>query len=271
MSEHDLGGGNTLFYLHTKPGRSGAPTFVFINALTGSTDHWEAVIAPALRDAGFGTLSYNFRGQAESRYGEGVELTDELIIDDIQALLAELTPDKPILVGLSVGGLYAARAILAGTPATGLVLLNTLREIGPRIAWVNDALPVITAYGGVGLLMDATLPMLVGPEFLAKMRANCLTGSYEPIDPAGGHANLMRNAPATDWEPDWSGLSLPVLNIQGLKDRVFYDAEVVERLLAKIPDKRLEEWDEYGHLLPLEAPERLTQSLIRFGAELESP
>ncbi|MEM7178909.1 MAG: alpha/beta fold hydrolase [Pseudomonadota bacterium] len=270
MSELDLGGGNALYYLHTKPSRGGAPTFVFVNALTGSTDHWEAVIAPALREAGFGTLSYNFRGQAESRFADGVELTDDLIIGDIQTLLAELAPERPILVGLSVGGLYAARAVLAGAPAAGLVFLNTLREIGPRIAWVNDALPVITAHGGVGLLMDATLPMLVGPDFLAKMRANCLTGTYEPTDPASGHANLMRNAPATDWAPDWSQLTLPVLNIQGLKDRVFYDADVVARLLAKIPDKRLEEWEEYGHLLPLEAPDRLAQSLARFGAELES-
>ncbi|MEM8843316.1 MAG: alpha/beta fold hydrolase, partial [Pseudomonadota bacterium] len=114
MSELDLGGGNALYYLHTKPSRGGAPTFVFVNALTGSTDHWEAVIAPALREAGFGTLSYNFRGQAESRFADGVELTDDLIIGDIQTLLAELAPERPILVGLSVGGLYAARAVLAG-------------------------------------------------------------------------------------------------------------------------------------------------------------
>ncbi|MEM7667984.1 MAG: alpha/beta fold hydrolase, partial [Pseudomonadota bacterium] len=162
MAELDLGGGNTLYYLHEEPARDGAPTFVFVNALTGNTGHWEAVIAPELRARGFGTLSYNFRGQAESRFADGLELTDDLIVSDLQSLLARLAPRKPVLVGLSVGGLYAARAILGGTDAAGLVLLNTLREIGPRIAWVNDALPVVTSYGGVGLLMDAMFPMLVG-------------------------------------------------------------------------------------------------------------
>ncbi|MBY8977034.1 alpha/beta fold hydrolase [Rhodobacteraceae bacterium NNCM2] len=270
MSELDLGSGNALFYLYHEPARPAAPTFVFVNALTGSTDHWEAVIAPALREQGFGTLTYNFRGQAESRFAEGLELTDEVIISDLQTLLASLKPQKPILVGLSVGGLYAARAILGGSEVAGLVFLNTLREIGPRIAWVNDALPVITGHGGVPLLMDAIFPMLVGPDFLNKARANALTGEYAPTDPASGHANLMRNSPQTDWAPDWSQLSVPVLNIQGLMDRVFYDADVVARLLTQIPDTRLEEWAEYGHLLPLEAPEKLTESLARFGTELEA-
>ena len=54
-----------------------------VNALTGTTDHWEAEIAPALRDAGLGTLTYNFRGQVESTFSESIELTKELIVEDI--------------------------------------------------------------------------------------------------------------------------------------------------------------------------------------------
>lgn len=269
MTELDLGGGNALYYIHHAPTRAGAPTFVFVNALTGSTDHWEAVVAPALRSDGYGTLSYNFRGQAESRFEPGLELTDHVIVADLQRLMADLSPTSPVLVGLSIGGMYAARAILGGTAAKGLVFLNTLREIGPRIAWVNDALPMVTAHGGVGLLMDAMFPLLVGPSFAEKMRGNFLTGAYTPMAPDSGHANLMRNSPHSDWSPEWSALSLPVLNIQGLQDRVFYDADVVARLLATIPDTRLEEWAEHGHLLPLEAPERLATSLAKFGAELE--
>ncbi|MEM7506537.1 MAG: alpha/beta fold hydrolase [Pseudomonadota bacterium] len=270
MAELDLGEGNALYYLHTPPARGDAPTFVFVNALTGSTDHWEAVIAPALRDRGFGTLSYNFRGQAESRFAPGTQLTDQVIIADLLHLVETLKPAKPVLVGLSIGGLYAAQAILRGLPARGLVFLNTLREIGPRIAWVNDALPVVTSHGGVGLLMDAMFPLLVGPDFATKMRPNFLSGAYAPMDPDSGHANLMRNSPASDWACDWGALRVPVLNIQGLQDRVFYDAEVVTRLLALIPDTRLEEWAEHGHLLPLEAPERLAGSLAQFGAEIEA-
>ena len=133
---------NGLFYLHTPPGRAGAPTFVFINALTGTTDHWETTVAPGLREAGFGTLSYNFRGQTDSPFAPGTELTPTLIVEDIVRLCAELKPARPILVGLSIGGLFAAQAIRDGVDAAGLVYLNTIREIGARIAWINDALGV---------------------------------------------------------------------------------------------------------------------------------
>jgi pimeloyl-ACP methyl ester carboxylesterase len=64
---------SSLYFLHTPPTRPGAPTFVFVNALTGSTDHWEGAVAPALREAGFGTLSYNFRGQDQSAFAPDLE------------------------------------------------------------------------------------------------------------------------------------------------------------------------------------------------------
>jgi len=270
LAIHRLSEGNGLYYLHTQPARAAAPTFVFVNALTGSTDHWEAAIAPALREAGFGTLSYNFRGQAESPFTPGTALTPTLIVEDLGRLLAGLAPQRPVLVGLSIGGLFAAQAILAGVGASGLVLLNTLREIGPRIAWINEALPLIAAHGGVQLFMDVSFPLVVNQDFAARARPNFLKGNYAPMDPDHPHLNLMRQAKDADWGIDWSKLALPVLNITGLQDRVFYEAEVVERLLAAMPDVRREDWADCGHMVPLERPGRLAESLIRFGAEIEA-
>lgn len=259
---------DALFYIHHEPTRAGAPSFVFVNALTGSTDAWEAVVAPALRDQGFGTLSWNFRGQAASPFDPALELTDAVIIADLQRLLAVVAPVRPILVGLSIGGLYAARAVLNGARARGLVLLNTLREIGPRIDWVNTAMARIVEHGGVSLFLDALFPLLVNGDFAAKARPRFLQGDYAPLPSEHGHMNLMRNAAATDWALDWAALSLPALVITGLQDRVFLDREVVDRLFATLRDARREDWAEAGHLLPQEAPERLAASLARFGAEL---
>ena len=270
MAVHQLDAGNGLFYLLDAPRRPGGATFVFVNALTGSTDHWEAVVAPALRAQGFGTLSYNFRGQADSPFSPGTALTPDLIVADLGRLLGALAPPRPVLVGLSIGGLFAAHAILAGAAASGLVLLNTLREIGPRIAWINDALPMIVAQGGVPLLMDALFPLLVNQEFAARARPDFLKGSYRPIDPDHPHLDLMRHAGSADWGIDWAALELPVLNITGLQDRVFYDRDVVDRLCASLPDARREDWADCGHLIPLGRPERLATSLARFGAEIEA-
>ena len=270
MAVHQLDASNGLFHLHTAPQRPHAPTFVCVNALTGSTGHWEQSVAPALRAQGFSTLSYNFRGQTDSPFSPGTALTPALIVADLRRLLADLAPQRPVLVGLSIGGLFAAQAYLAGAEASGLVLLNTLREIGPRIAWVNDALPALVAHGGVPLFMDALFPLLVNQEFAASARPNFLKGDYQPMDPDHPHLNLMHHAGAADWGIDWSALDLPVLNITGLEDRVFYDAQVVERLYATLPDARREDWADCGHLIPIERPERLGESLARFGAEIET-
>lgn len=259
---------DTLYYLHTPPATQGLPTFVFVNALTGSTDAWEGVVAPSLRAQGFGTLSYNFRGQTGSDFDHALALTDAVIVEDLQRLIAEIAPARPVLVGLSIGGLYAARAVLQGTDAVGLILLNTLREVGPRIAWVNDAMGRLVAHGGVGLFLDALFPLLVNPDFAAAARPKFLTGNYAPLDAGHGHMNLMRNAAATDWTLDYSALDLPVLVVTGLHDRVFLDLPVVDRLFARLPQGQRLDWDDAGHLLPQEVPGKLATALADFGRQV---
>ncbi|MEM7684241.1 MAG: alpha/beta hydrolase [Pseudomonadota bacterium] len=270
MAQLALDDANSLYYLHTPPARDGAPTFVFVNALTGTTDHWENTVCDELRAAGFGTLSYNFRGQDHSTYAPGTPLTPKLIVEDAVQLCRDLAPSKPILVGLSIGGLFAAQAIRDGVDAAGLVFLNTIREIGPRIAWVNDVLGMFAGKTGVGVMMAATFPMLVNPDFLEKMKPNMLPFELAPLADDHPHFNLMSHSNQADWAFQWDSLTLPVLNITGHCDRVFLDTAIVDKWCAAMPDCEREDWDDCGHLIPLERPERLTESLKRFGAKIEA-
>ncbi len=70
MTMLEIAPGESLFYEYDAPGARGM-SFVFVNARTGDTGMWQGGIAPALRDAGFGTLCYNFRGQVETGFGDG--------------------------------------------------------------------------------------------------------------------------------------------------------------------------------------------------------
>ena len=270
MALHHLDTENALYYEHTQPARDGAATFVFVNALTGNTNAWEAVVAPLLRGEGFGTLSYNFRGQDQSPFGADVALTPDLIADDLRQLVDAVQPLRPIIVGLSIGGLFAVHAYLDGMKVEGLVLLNTLREIGPRIPWVNDAMPAIVRVGGVPLFLDALFPLLVNPEFTKSVRGQFIKGTYEPLAPSHGHANLMKHAASADWDIAYEKLALPTHVITGLHDRVFLDRDVVERLYNCLPDATYEDWDDAGHLLPQERPEKLAHSLAVFGHKIEA-
>jgi len=222
MNTFTIDQNNSLPYLYNpSPGK---PTIVFINALTGSTEHWEKQVAPLCRAAGLGTLSYNMRGQVNTSLASDVSPDCDLIVSDLSKLLDEINPESPILCGLSIGGLYAAKVALSGLPITGLVLLNTLREIGPRLAWLNEAMVHVLDTGGFGLLLDMYLPLLTSEEFHSNLRADHLKGSgYEAEDSDTGPYRLMKAATATDWDISYESLTMPVLSISGLQDRVFFD------------------------------------------------
>ncbi|MDH3281071.1 MAG: alpha/beta hydrolase [Gammaproteobacteria bacterium] len=264
MAQFPLGPRDGLHYEYDPPG-SGRPTFVFVNALTGNTATWQAAVAPACREHGLGTLCYNFRGQVDSPFSADQQLDADLIVGDLKALLAEIDPPRAILCGLSIGGLYAARAVLEGARATGLVLLNTLRRIGPRIAWINAAMLQAVGVGGFPLLLDLYMPLLTNEDFQRDNRAKFLTArDYTPQDREHGHYKLMAAAGATNWDIAYEDLTLPVLTVTGLQDRLFYDADVVAALRARLPDARHLEWPEAGHLLPQEHPVTLARALVDF-------
>ena len=256
---------NSLPYLYHPS--AGKPTIVFINALTGSTDHWEQRVAPLCRAAGFGTLSYNMRGQVDTTLATEATPDCDLIVSDLSKLLNEVKPESPILCGLSIGGLYAAKVALSEQPIAGLVLLNTLREIGPRLAWLNEAMVHVLNTGGFGLLLDMYLPLLTSEGFHSNKRPDHLKGNgYEAENSDTGPYRLMNAATSTDWDIKYESLHMPVLSISGLQDRVFFDRKVVEKLGRRIPDWQHIEWENAGHLLPLEVPEQLAQALIDFSA-----
>ena len=83
-------------------------------------------------------------------------------------------PKRPVLVGLSIGGLFAAQAIQNGVQAAGLVLMNTLRKPGLRLDWINESTHRAFEAGGQELLLDLMAPMLFSPRKLTEMRADAL-------------------------------------------------------------------------------------------------
>lgn len=267
MTSLNIDTANSLYY-DFQP-QAGKPTIVFVNALTGNTGHWEEKVAPACRNAGLGTLSYNMRGQVDTELGPDVTPDCDLIVADLQHLLKELQPEKPVLCGLSIGGLFALKAVLGGSDATALVLLNTLRKIGPRLQWLNEGMVHVLDTGGFPMMLDMYLPLLTSEDFHSNLRQNHLKGEgYSPEDTSTGAYRLMQAATGTDWDVNYEELKIPVLGISGLQDRVFYDARIVDELSARISDFTHIKWDNAGHLLPLEVPDQLAEALIEFAAKL---
>ena len=266
-----LGPQDALYYEFTAPSVTEGCTFVFFNALTGDTNSWESVIGPKLRNEGHGTLVYNLRGQTDSPFSPGLQLNVDLIVDDALKLLSEIKPVRPMLVGLSIGGLFAARAWLQGTEAIGLVLINTLRKDGPRLKWIGDALVRAVDVGGLDMFRDLFLPLLVNEDWLEDNRLNFLKpdATYTPLDPASGHYKLLAEAGRdADWNLPYKQLTLPTLVITGLQDHVFREPEVIDELFAQLPRGKRVDMRIAGHLIPNERPAELAELLLTFGKEI---
>lgn len=263
MATLDLSPGNSLYFEYTPPAKDGANTYVFVNPISGDVGLWNALIIPALQKQGHGTLAYNFRGQAVSTFSEGTDLTEQLIVSDLRAILDHCQPPNAVLVGLSIGGLYAAKAYLGGADVKGLVLVNTLRRITVRLDWMNQATLVAMKVGGPDLMKDLLFQLLVGEPFQEANRADFLKPDtkYEPLPENTGAHNLFVWMGRTDWDIDWSALKCPVLLLQGLQDRVFFDPAIVAELQASIPDVARVDVPESGHMLPAETPDAFLKAL----------
>jgi pimeloyl-ACP methyl ester carboxylesterase len=267
MTLYAISDTGSIFYLHHPAGMPDRPTFVFFNPLTGDTSNWEAVIAPGLREKGFGTLTFDYRGQGQSPFAPQSRLTSPGIVSDAVSLLQSVRPINPLLVGLSIGGLYAAQAWLSGAEAEKLVLINTLRSDGPRLKWIGDALVRAVEIGGLQLFRDMFLPLLMNENWLQANRENFLAtpANYEPLSPDSGTYKLLAEAgPSADWDLPYESLTLPTLVVTGLQDHVFLEAGVVDELYARLPGGSRLDMPETGHLVAGEHPEKLTNILADF-------
>jgi len=267
MAQFNLNAQESLYYEYV-PAREGGKTAVFVNALTGDAGMWQGTAAPALHEKGHGTLCYNFRGQAQSTCPTETELDPDGIVSDLNALMDHLGIEGAVLVGLSIGGLFAAQAHLASPRSSGLVLINTLRKPTKRLEWINKAMIELAQLGGGRLLMTANAPQIVNPDFLPNMWGDIFAGPYEPMAPSDGLFRLMKGSLKTDWDFPYEELRVPVLLMTGLHDRVFRIEADVAELTTRIPETQSMIYSDAGHMIPLERPDRFAADLVEFVGNL---
>lgn len=269
MATLELSAGNSLAFDYQEP-KDGGKTFVCFNALSGDMTMWTASVGEALKANGHGWLIYNLRGQAGSSYTIAA-FNETQIVADAMALLEHVSPRNPIHVGLSIGGLFAIRAHLAGGAgaAQGLVLLNTLRKSGARLDWVNDAVVRMAETGGMGLLKDLYSPLLMNEEWQAANRADFLgEPAYAPCAANDPALLLLKSGPSADWNIRYEDITVPTLIVTGLQDRVFFNAEHVDELTARFSNAERIDMANSGHMIPVERPQELSVALIAFAKNL---
>ena len=87
---------------------------------------------------------------------------------------------------------------------------------------------------------------------------------YQITHEMDGHLNLMRNAVFADWDFPWHDLDIPTLVMTGFHDRVFFVNQDVLELSALIPNMKKIDFENAGHMIPMEQPKQFTDELLNF-------
>src|SRR5260370_1143481 len=115
---------NHLFYVDE--GNSKSTPVIFIHGFPFSYQMWEPQIAACKTN--FRVIAYDLRGHGQSS-AEDAQYSIEGHVDDLFSLLESLKIEKCVLVGLSMGGYIALRAMERSPEHfAGLVLCDTKSE-----------------------------------------------------------------------------------------------------------------------------------------------
>jgi 3-oxoadipate enol-lactonase len=256
------GSGPPLLLVHAFPldGRMWAPQ---VEALGGRLQ----VVVPDLR--GFGAAREQVTDPVQARLAPGGWV--DLLADDLARLLDRLGLERVTLAGLSLGG-YVAFAFLRRHPArlAALALMATKASADtPEAARARLEMADRVLAEGVGFVPEAMLPRLLGqtslhsrPEVVEQVTRLILE------QPPAAVAAAQRGMAS---RPDSTGLlgriPVPTLVVVGAEDQIT-PLEESRAMAAAIPDARLVEVDQAGHLLSLEQAERLNQAVYRFVSEV---
>jgi 3-oxoadipate enol-lactonase / 4-carboxymuconolactone decarboxylase len=250
--------GTTLFVDETGP--ADAPAVIFSNSLGTTVEMWDQQVRSLARS--WRCVRYDTRGHGRSPAGEG-PVTLDLLVGDLAGIIAELGLERPVVVGLSLGGITAqAYAVAHPDGLSALVLMATAPHLPPRENWLARAATVEDA--GMAAIVDAVMPRWFTPAF-AKAEPGLLAVQRERFlanDPAG-YAACCRALADVDLRAAVSAIRVPTLVVAGQEDPVTTVA-MAEALARDIAGARVEVIPDVSHILTVERPREATSVLTEF-------
>jgi pimeloyl-ACP methyl ester carboxylesterase len=248
---------------HRLPGydhRSGAgPTLVFLHYWGGSARTWEPVIT---RLPGRSTLSIDFRGWSRSSDLPGPYTLDQHAQDTLGIIqTAGLT--NYVLVGHSMGG-KVAQLVAAAHPKglAGLILVGSgpprpAAEITPE--YQAD---LLHAYDSDKTVAGARDNILTATALTDGLKAQVVSDSRFSAPDACTEWPLR--GIAQDITSQAREIDVPVLVVAGEHDTVEPIEALRQNLLPYLGNAQFAVIPTTGHLIPLEAPEGLTEAILAF-------
>ena len=256
----------TLHY----PDEGSGPPVLLIHGHTLDRRMWDAVV-PSLLASGRRVLRLDLRGHGlSSRPDFGYHLSHHA--GDVAAVLDAAGVGPVLGVGHSIGGaVILEAAVTMPDRFSGLVLFAPVMPERPFEPAFMDTLREVARVirtEGVAAAMEgpwARSPLFEHSFTKAGVReaAAAITRDF----PGAEYLATQRDRVERSWSvPDrLEEISLPTLVAVGGSDMPGFRA-YAEEAAAGIPGADLEIFEDCGHLLPLEEPERVAALIIRVGA-----
>ncbi|WPZ35348.1 alpha/beta fold hydrolase [Thalassobaculum sp. OXR-137] len=173
-------------------------------------------------------------------------------------------PERFVLLGFSMGG-FVAREIALTAPerVEAMVLVATsARATSPAEHARKEAILAQLAETGFKGMSRKALARGIHPDHPDR---DALVARLKAMGADLGGAVMTRQLQATreDGYRDLPRIAAPTLVIAGRQD-VLRPMDELERLAAGIPGARFEVFEECGHMVPLEKPDQLAESITAF-------
>lgn len=263
-----------------------APTIVLVHGLALSQEIW----TPQRRglERTFRVITFDLRGHGDSDDAVSDDYDVDRLGEDVTAVIDALAGTRVVLVGHSMGGMatlagLGARPELAGDRIAGVALLNTAASA------VLSGLGGGTLAAGIAFMGEHVRNSPLGRVVYGERdpdgtRGNDLAtlmtrllgvghgGSDQAVDvvrrlvlDSRPHVTgaMWRTAGSVDLHDAVRRTTIPALVIAGQRDRVL-PVHHSRRLARELPDARLVELPDVGHVSMLERPDQVLGLLDRF-------
>jgi len=251
---------NGIELAYDAEGPPGRPWVVLVHGFPFTRATWAAQAAALAKE--YRVLTWDLRGLGESSLGPAPQPL-ESYVDDLLGLMDALGVTRAGLVGLSMGGYLALRAVERAQPRFwALALCDTRSEPD------SDEGKLGRAAGIRALHRDGVEPFVRGllPKLLLRPEAPAGRALSEIMlrNGAAGMANALAAMQGrTDTTPSLAAIGIPSLVVVGSGDAIT-PPEVARSLAARIRGARLEVLEDAGHVSNLEAPEAFDAALSAF-------
>jgi len=243
--------------------RTGIPV-VFIHGFPFNKEIWKPQIEAFKKD--YYIISYDVRGHGTSDVGNA-QYTIEYCVDDFIHLLNILKVESAVVVGHSMGGYIALRAIERNPERfRGLVLCNTRSECDTNEVKINRALQAkAVKFHGTKKFANKFLPTAIYEKTIQNnpelVRSMCQI--IEKTSPNAIAGMLIALSARTDSTPSLTKINVPTLIMVGQFDELTPPSVSIS-MKEKIPNAELNILPNSAHLSNLENPEEFNQHLLEF-------